>query len=289
MTPTRYGGGFTAVPIEGGTELRYDGWATTSGSSQGESRRGSTPRRAIRVVVLPLPAGAMVWAGPSGSVAAANCSASSDASRLSSVDGGVHRLPADQRSLTDPLAHFAPLAVREGNNTAGQRCTPCRPLDALRYSCWVKLNVDQLIARPLAGHVLAPGGKRAFVLADWSDDGARGAEPIAPPHVHLDEDEAWYVLEGRLGVRLGDREVEADAGSAVFGPRGVAHTYWNAGPGVARYLLVRGPRTWAVLEASARWDSAGRTGRQRPVPRPRHPTRGLDRWLIGVEPLGPPS
>jgi hypothetical protein len=29
--PARYGGGFTAVATEGGTELRYEGWATTSG------------------------------------------------------------------------------------------------------------------------------------------------------------------------------------------------------------------------------------------------------------------
>ena len=29
--PVRYGGGFTAIPIEGGTELRYEGWATTTG------------------------------------------------------------------------------------------------------------------------------------------------------------------------------------------------------------------------------------------------------------------
>ena len=27
----RYGGGFTAVPAEGGTELRYEGWAKTTG------------------------------------------------------------------------------------------------------------------------------------------------------------------------------------------------------------------------------------------------------------------
>ena len=29
--PARYGGGFTAIPIEGATELRYEGWATTTG------------------------------------------------------------------------------------------------------------------------------------------------------------------------------------------------------------------------------------------------------------------
>jgi uncharacterized protein YndB with AHSA1/START domain len=27
----RYGGGFTAIPTDGGTELRYEGWATTTG------------------------------------------------------------------------------------------------------------------------------------------------------------------------------------------------------------------------------------------------------------------
>ncbi|MGH2381984.1 MAG: SRPBCC family protein, partial [Candidatus Limnocylindria bacterium] len=33
-----YGGGFTAIPVEGGTELRYDGWATTSGELAGRVR-----------------------------------------------------------------------------------------------------------------------------------------------------------------------------------------------------------------------------------------------------------
>jgi uncharacterized protein YndB with AHSA1/START domain len=29
--PARYGGGFTATAVAGGTELRYEGWATTEG------------------------------------------------------------------------------------------------------------------------------------------------------------------------------------------------------------------------------------------------------------------
>ena len=29
--PAQYGGGFTALAIDGGTELRYEGWATTTG------------------------------------------------------------------------------------------------------------------------------------------------------------------------------------------------------------------------------------------------------------------
>lgn len=36
--PTIYGGGFTAVPVEDGTELQYEGWATTSGELAGRER-----------------------------------------------------------------------------------------------------------------------------------------------------------------------------------------------------------------------------------------------------------
>jgi mannose-6-phosphate isomerase-like protein (cupin superfamily) len=110
------------------------------------------------------------------------------------------------------------------------------------------MEIERLVADQLAGLVLDPGGTPQFVIAEWSDDGPSGV-PIAPPHIHLEEDEAWYVLEGRLGVRLGDREVEADTGGAVYGPRGTSHTYWNAGTGRLRYLLIMGPRTRAALAA----------------------------------------
>jgi quercetin dioxygenase-like cupin family protein len=56
------------------------------------------------------------------------------------------------------------------------------------------------------------------------------------------------VQSGALGFRLGDEEVEAHAGSAVFVRRGTAHTYWNAGPGEARYLLVMTPRIARLIE-----------------------------------------
>jgi mannose-6-phosphate isomerase-like protein (cupin superfamily) len=82
----------------------------------------------------------------------------------------------------------------------------------------------------LAGRVLGSPGD-GFAIAEWQDAGG-------PPHVHYRDDEAWYVLEGTLCVRLGDGDVEARAGSGVFAPRGTPHTYWNPGPGRLRYLLV---------------------------------------------------
>jgi oxalate decarboxylase/phosphoglucose isomerase-like protein (cupin superfamily) len=61
------------------------------------------------------------------------------------------------------------------------------------------------------------------------------------PHVHLHEDEYSYVLEGTIGARVGDHEVVAGPGSYVIKPRGLMHTFWNAGPGPARLLEVIAP------------------------------------------------
>jgi mannose-6-phosphate isomerase-like protein (cupin superfamily) len=67
--------------------------------------------------------------------------------------------------------------------------------------------------------------------------------------LHHNDDEAWYVLEGVLFVRVGDKDVEAVAGSAVFVPHGIPHTYWNPGPGPLRYLLVMTPRVFELIQA----------------------------------------
>lgn len=51
----------------------------------------------------------------------------------------------------------------------------------------------------------------------------RGFGP--PLHVHTREDEAFYVLEGRIRFRQADDEFVAGAGAWVWGPRGVPHTF----------------------------------------------------------------
>jgi len=96
-----------------------------------------------------------------------------------------------------------------------------------------------MIATPLSGNILGSVND-AFVIAEWRDGGGPPGPPrlIAPLHVHHLDDEAWYVLEGTLRVQVGKDEVEAQAGSGVFVPRGTAHTYWNPGPGPVRYLLM---------------------------------------------------
>jgi quercetin dioxygenase-like cupin family protein len=63
----------------------------------------------------------------------------------------------------------------------------------------------------------------------------------APVHTHRNEDEYSYVLEGRVGVQLGDDVIEAGPGDLVFKPRGQAHAFWNAGDEPARLLEIISP------------------------------------------------
>ena len=58
----------------------------------------------------------------------------------------------------------------------------------------------------------------------------------SPWHVHPDEDEWFYVLEGDLTVWVGDTRLSLKAGSFAFGPKGVPHTFY-AEAGGARVLV----------------------------------------------------
>ena len=105
------------------------------------------------------------------------------------------------------------------------------------------------IAPLLAGNILGSLNS-SFVVAEWQDAGGPMGPPrlIAPRHVHLNDDEAWYVLEGTLRVQSGENEIEAPAGSAVLVPRGTPHTFWNPGPGRVRYLLIMAPNVFSLIE-----------------------------------------
>jgi quercetin dioxygenase-like cupin family protein len=62
-----------------------------------------------------------------------------------------------------------------------------------------------------------------------------------PLHVHHDEHEAFYVLEGRLEVLVGGARHEAGAGAFAFLPRGIAHTFRVIGDTPARMLTIAVP------------------------------------------------
>lgn len=72
-----------------------------------------------------------------------------------------------------------------------------------------------------------------FTLGPW-DTG-----PVL--HVHTSVDEALYVVSGTLLTQLGEHRSEADAGAFVWMPRGVGHTFSNAGPDPVHVLVVAVP------------------------------------------------
>jgi len=101
----------------------------------------------------------------------------------------------------------------------------------------------------LAGSQLG-GPDSDFVIVEWTDAGDSGHEWIAPLHVHHADDEAWYVLEGRLRFWIGDEICEGGPDNAVLAAKGVPHAYGNATPGTrARYLLVMTPKIRALVRA----------------------------------------
>lgn len=69
----------------------------------------------------------------------------------------------------------------------------------------------------------------------------------APLHRHVHEDEFSFVLQGRLGARLGERELEAGSGELVFKPRDEWHTFWNAGDEPLRMLELISPAGFEQL------------------------------------------
>ena len=68
------------------------------------------------------------------------------------------------------------------------------------------------------------------------------APGFSPPlHVHHREDETFWVLEGDVSMRCGDRTIRVGAGSFAFLPRGVPHTFVVEGDTPARMLTLLTP------------------------------------------------
>src|SRR4051812_39365461 len=58
----------------------------------------------------------------------------------------------------------------------------------------------------------------------------------SPWHVHHEEDEWFYVLEGEFTVHVGSRRLSLPAGAFALGPKGIPHTFYAETEG-ARALI----------------------------------------------------
>jgi mannose-6-phosphate isomerase-like protein (cupin superfamily) len=46
-----------------------------------------------------------------------------------------------------------------------------------------------------------------------------------PRHIHRNEDESFYILEGEITAWIGDQTIRGTPGTLIFGPRGVPHSF----------------------------------------------------------------
>ena len=67
-----------------------------------------------------------------------------------------------------------------------------------------------------------------------------------PKHLHEDEDDSFYILEGELTFGVEGEEVVAGPGTFVLVPPGVEHTFSNRGDTPVRMVNIHAPAGFAV-------------------------------------------
>jgi quercetin dioxygenase-like cupin family protein len=71
--------------------------------------------------------------------------------------------------------------------------------------------------------VKVAGAETADAFSQIQVDDPQGGG--APLHVHHNEDETFYVLEGEVTFLVGDERIDAAAGDFLFAPRDIPHAY----------------------------------------------------------------
>lgn len=110
----------------------------------------------------------------------------------------------------------------------------------------------------------------------------------SPLHVHRREDEWFYVIEGELTFWVAGETIEAPAGSFVYGPRNIPHTFVVSSE-QARFLLGVEPAGFGGFIREL-----GEPARELRIPPPATEPPDVARMAAlaaeyGVEILGPPG
>ena len=112
-------------------------------------------------------------------------------------------------------------------------------------------ETESTAAGPVArtGETVEFGGNLMTFLAVGSDTG--GAYSVAhytaqpgsgaPLHLHRNEVESFYILEGAMTFRLGDEKLRATANECVTIPRLMPHAFANQEDTIAKMLVILTP------------------------------------------------
>jgi quercetin dioxygenase-like cupin family protein len=160
--------------------------------------------------------------------------------------------------------------------------------------------------RATGGYALAQDEGEAFWVAGLlqtvkiggADTGGRYGliEVVVPPglgspwHVHPEEDEWFFVLEGNLTVYVGDTRIDLTAGGFAFGPKSVPHPFIGAGPNPTRVLVGLAPLQFEGFLREVGQPAPARVLPPRPAGPPPDPGRlAAIAERHGIIILGPPG
>jgi quercetin dioxygenase-like cupin family protein len=132
--------------------------------------------------------------------------------------------------------------------------------------------------------VKAGGPETGGAFAQLETDDPQGGGP--PRHLHHNEDETFYILEGEVSALVGDERIDLSAGDYCYAPRGIAHSYVVRSEH-ARMLVTLSPSGLEELFVSL---GAPAEGAEPPADAVMPPPDELARVFgsRGVEIVGPP-
>ena len=112
-----------------------------------------------------------------------------------------------------------------------------------------------IVVGAATGPVLRAFGEEVTILLDSEQTGGRltmwlettppGGGP--PPHFHINDDETFHVLDGRVAFFQNSRWDEVGPGGSAFFPRGQLHTFKNVGDETSRMLISTAPGGFDVF------------------------------------------
>lgn len=108
-------------------------------------------------------------------------------------------------------------------------------------------RTDKETEAPLIGHEFRYFRGRAYVLESSRDtnDGTLRLDYFAAPrarvpeHIHNYQEERFEILSGRLGLRVGGRELILGPGQRAAAPPRVPHEWWNPDDEEAHFRIWR--------------------------------------------------
>ena len=85
--------------------------------------------------------------------------------------------------------------------------------------------------------VSSPDTNGELFIIELTDDRKGGP----PRHLHHEQEEWFYVIEGEYVIEIGDEWYELGPGDSVLAPRGVAHAWAHVGEGTGKQLIAFQP------------------------------------------------